>query len=235
MGFHPHYTGAVWNSSPSYSGYYGLHLNARHVTPQFHSSRGLRQGDPLSPYLFVLNMERLGYRILDAVESGSWSPLMFGRGNGPKLSHLFFADDLILIAEASREQVDLIRSTLAEFCSALGQKVNLNKSQVFFSGNVDDAKASALSNSLGIAKTNDLGRYLGVPLLHHRASKSTYSFILEKMRGKLSSWKSASLSFAGRVTLAQSSLASILGYAMQTTPLPISVIDEAERICRDFI
>lgn len=113
--------------------------------------------------------------------------------------------------------------------------MNLNKSQVFFSGNVDDAKASALSNSLGIAKTNDLGRYLGVPLLHHRASKSTYSFILEKMRGKISSWKSASLSFAGRVTLAQSSLASILGYAMQTTPLPISVIDEAERICRDFI
>lgn len=77
----------------------GMSLNWNgSLTPQFHSSRGLRQGDPLSPYLFVLNMERLGYRILDAVESGSWSPLMFGRGNGPKLSHLFFADDLILIA-----------------------------------------------------------------------------------------------------------------------------------------
>lgn len=91
------------------------------------------------------------------------------------------------------------------------------------------------SVSLVIPKTDDLGRYLGVPLLHHRGSKTTYSFILEKMREKLSSWKSASLSFAGWVTLAQSSLASIPGYTMQTTPLPISVIEEAERICRDFI
>lgn len=137
-------------------------------TPQFNSSRGLRQRDPLSPYLFVLSMERLGHRILDDVDNGAWSPLTFGRGNGPKLSHLFFADDLILIAEASRGQVDLIKNTLNEFCMASGQKVNLSKSQVFFSGNINDVDATSLSDSLGIAKTDDLGKYLGVPILHQQ-------------------------------------------------------------------
>lgn len=59
------------------------------------SSRGLRQGDPIFPYLFVLCLERLGHRITDAVEARDWIPFKFGRGIGPKLSHMCFADDLI--------------------------------------------------------------------------------------------------------------------------------------------
>lgn len=70
-------------------------------TGSFSASRVLSQGDPISPYLFVLALERLGHRIQDMVNLGTWKPLAFGRGVGPKLSHICFADDIVLFAEAS--------------------------------------------------------------------------------------------------------------------------------------
>lgn len=72
-------------------------------------------------------------------------------------------------------------------------------------------------------------------MLHQRTLKHSFSFILDKMGKKLSVWKANSLSFAGRVTLAQSSLASMHGYVMQSSVIPLSVCDEAEKLCRNFI
>lgn len=95
--------------------------------------------------------------------------------------------------------------------------------------------ADFLSTELGIEITKDLGSYLGAQMLHQRASKHAFNFILDKMRKKLTSWKSKTLSFSGRVVLAQSCLASMPGYVMQTCSLPASVCEEAEAICRNFI
>lgn len=69
----------------------------------FKPLRGLRQGDLLSPYLFVLCMERLCHLNEEAVEEKKWKPIFLSRG-GPKLTHICFADDLILFAEASLAQ-----------------------------------------------------------------------------------------------------------------------------------
>lgn len=111
----------------------------------FSCSRGLRQGDPISPYLFVLCLERLGHSIQDAVNAGSWIPFSFGRGHCPKLSYMCFADDLILVPESSLSQVECINAVLHQFCSKSDQKINFLKSQVFFSSNVNDSVATSLS------------------------------------------------------------------------------------------
>lgn len=71
-------------------------------TKAFRPSRGVRQGDPISPYLFVLCMERLGHLIQKEVDCGLWKPIGITRLS-PKVSHLFFTDDLVLLAEASLE------------------------------------------------------------------------------------------------------------------------------------
>lgn len=148
-------------------------------TNSFSSSRGLRQGDPISPYLFVLALERLGHRINDLVADGVWKSPKFGRGNGPKVSHINFADDLVLISEASIDQAYLIQNVLYDLCEKSGQKVNLLKSKVFFSKNISENVAVELSGTLGIDQTMDLGIYLGAPLLHQRASKNSYSFLID--------------------------------------------------------
>lgn len=80
-------------------------------------SRGLRQGDPLSPYHFVLCMERIN-QVIEEVE-GRWKPV-YGNSGGPLLSTLFFADDIILSAEASSDLAKVIKDCLDRFCAALG-------------------------------------------------------------------------------------------------------------------
>jgi hypothetical protein len=94
------------------------------------------------------------------------------------------------------EQVILIKEVLDNFCSNSGQKINLSKSRVFFSRNIIEQNAQMLSQGLGIEQTNDLGMYLGAPMLHQRTSRNSYTFILDKMRKKLTSWKTNNLSFA---------------------------------------
>lgn len=71
-------------------------------TQSFTPSRGIRQGDPLSPYLFVMCMERLNQVIEEAILANRWKPIRASR-NGPKISNVFFADDIILFAEASTD------------------------------------------------------------------------------------------------------------------------------------
>ena len=197
-------------------------------------SRGVRQGDPLSSYPFVLCIERLSYGILNAVSAGKWHPITLSR-NGVPLSHLFFADDLLLFAEASVEQTSIISSVLDSFCYSFGSKVNKSKTLIYFSKNVGDSEANVISGMLGYSVTKDLGKYLGIPLQHSRVSSCMYQELIAKVERRLSSWTASHLSLAGRITLAQSVLQAISIYVMQTVMLPSGVCDRIDRACRRFI
>nr|KYP45879.1 Retrovirus-related Pol polyprotein from type-2 retrotransposable element R2DM [Cajanus cajan] len=111
---------------------------------EFQPSRGIRQGDPLSPYIFVLCMERLFHLIDIAVSHQLWKPIRLSK-RGLPLAYLAFADDLILFSEASLDQVDIIQSCLEEFCRSSEKKINHDKSRIFFSKNVGCAVKSEIS------------------------------------------------------------------------------------------
>ncbi|XP_028120068.1 uncharacterized protein LOC114317531 [Camellia sinensis] len=198
------------------------------------NGRGIRQGDPLSFYLFVLCMERLSNMINSKVEAGAWKGIK-ASGNSPALTHLFFADDLILFAEANVSNCHTIMEVLNDFCVMSGQKLSLQKSKIFVSKNVSCSYARSLSFQCGISLTQDLGRYLGSPLLHSRINKTLFNEILEKLKQRLSGWKARHLSFAGRTTLIQAVTSVIPSYNMQTMELPRKFCDEVDRINRNFL
>lgn len=202
--------------------------------PSFCPTRGLRQGDPLSPYLFVLCMEKLSLAIQDEVTKGNWMPFKVSR-NGPLLSHLLFADDLLLFTKARSSQAKLVSAVLEKFGKASGLKVNINKSRAFFSAGVPNAKAKKSTEITQIREAKSLGKYLGFPLFNGRPAKKDVEFITEKMSSRLASWKHRLLNKAGRVALASSVLTAIPSYYMQVCWLPQSVCSHIDKISRDFI
>ena len=150
------------------------------VTEAFTPGRGIRQGDPLSPFLFVLCIERLSHGITQAMMEGRWRPICLAKYGTP-LTHLFLADDLLLFVEASIDQAYVVDAVPDNYCRSSEAKVNKLKTKVFFSKNVATRDANIIGSTLGVSATNNLGDFLRMSLIHSRVNKYTYQFILDKV------------------------------------------------------
>ena len=197
-------------------------------------SRGIRQGDHLSPYMFILCMEYLGQLIVEKCNAKLWQPIK-ASGSRPAFSHLFFADDLVLFARADGTNCSTIRDVLDEFCSISRQTISEAKSRAYFSPNVDRDTRESLSDILGFSSTPSLGKYLRIPIMHPRSSSLEYNFVLDRVKQKLAGWKANMLSFAGRAILIQASSAVIPSYIMQCAKLLGRILDGIDWVNRNFL
>lgn len=89
----------------------------------FNPKRVLKQGEPLSPCLFVLCMKSLSLCMDGKVKDGAWQPIKITR-QGPAISHLMFADDVILFTKATEKQVKVVWSTVDDFCMGSGMMIS---------------------------------------------------------------------------------------------------------------
>lgn len=159
----------------------------------FSPSRGIRQGDPLSPYLFVLCMDKLTHLITEEVDKGTWVPLKTGRRR-PYISHLMFADDLLLFGKATEKHMRCVLSTLQKFSSCSGQVVSLEKTTMMFSKNVNSVTRKHLAKLSGFKEIFGLDKYLGIPLIGRTPKMSDFNYLVEKVNSKLSGWQASHLS-----------------------------------------
>ena len=179
----------------------------------FQQSRGIRQGDPLSPYIFIMFMEVLGFMKKDKCDSKLWDPVKTSRG-GLGFSFLFFADDLNLFGKANRKKLHQNKETLDSFCELSRQKVNNGKSRVYFSPTFVRERRDELCSWLDLHSIPNLGNYLGFPLKLLGTKNQEFDFVIERVQGRLSGWKAHLLSFAGRVFITQLGLFAISAYVM---------------------
>lgn len=142
-----------WLTSKAYTRRYASHY--------FNSTKGIRQGDLMSPYLFVLYMNKLSHLIMDAVECGSWIWIKAGR-KCPAISHLMFIDDLLLFAKATENQMHYVKEVLENFRNMSGQRVSSDKTRVLFSVNTPSKTRHELIRISDFKETKELGKYLGV-------------------------------------------------------------------------
>lgn len=157
------------------------------LSPSFKPSQGIRQGDPISPYLFLLCSEGLTCLLK------SRGPQFISRGirvslHAPWISHLLFADDCLIFTQASKRGADRISEILEVYNRGSGQLVNKHKSAVFFSENCDQATKQEVIQALQIPNEALGEKYLGLPTAVGTATDGTFDYVPERIRSFIHGW-----------------------------------------------
>lgn len=146
--------------------------------------------------------------ISEAVKNNSQSPIRISK-NGLPISHLFFADDIILFAKTETKTIAIISKILSIFSNLSGQKISQSKSKVYCSKNTSANLKTYLLTSFNIPISHTLGVYLGFPLSSTKLNPSSFTFLLDKVKAKLHAWEHKYLSLPGRATLIKTTLSSL--------------------------
>ena len=196
-------------------------------------SRGLRQGDPLSPYLFLLCAEGFTALLTKAEAEGRLTGVAVCR-RAPHISHLLFTDDSLLFCQASQEEVQCITDTLQLYADSSGQCINFEKSSMYFSSNTKNGQREIVKHMLGVKEVDKFETYLGLPTLIGRSKYQTFSFLKDRVWKKLQGWKGKMLSRAGKEILIKAVAQSIPTYTMRVFLLPAKLCHELNAMCARF-
>lgn len=155
-------------------------------------SRGIRQGDPLSPYIFILCGEVLSGLCTRAQRSGHLAGLRVST-SAPRLNHLLFADDTMFFLNTDESSCSALMDILHQYELASGQLINSSKSSISFSAKTPHAIRQRVKSHLGIEKEGGTGKYLGLPELFGRRKKDLFTGIVDRIRVKAASWSTRQL------------------------------------------
>ncbi|CAH9109352.1 unnamed protein product [Cuscuta europaea] len=211
---------------------YSIPFDESELGPIF-PTRGLRQGDPLSPYLFLIVAEGLSALLRHSEETGRLHGVAVARG-APQISHLLFADDSLLFFKATHGEASLVKEILHDYEMASGQMINLNKSRIFFSPNVPNEHQVGLIEMLGVGLAGEEERYLGLPAMVGRSKRKILDYLRQRIVNRIQSWNNQFLSRAGREVLLKSVVQAMPNYAMNVFLFPKDLCREMEVLMNAF-
>lgn len=196
-------------------------------------TRRLRQGDPLSPYLFIFCMEILSGLCSQAQDKCLLPGVKVARGS-PAISHLLFADDTMFFTKSNSKFCKALEMILKKYEVVSGQVINLNKSAVTFSAKAPLEVKCRVKRHLRIHTEGGMGKYLGLPEHFGRKKKDIFTGIGDRIRQRDLSWSSRFLSSAGKQVLLKSVLTSLPSYAMSCFKLPTSLCKWIQSVLTRF-
>jgi hypothetical protein len=170
------------------------------LSPMFKPTRGIRQGDPISPYLFLLCSEGLSCLLK------ARGPQYIFRGirisqHAPWISHLLFKDDCLIFTQASKRGVDRVGEILDIYNRGSEKLVNKSKSTIFFSDNCGPEVKEEVHEALQIPTEALDEKYLGLPTTVGSTTEGTFDYVADRIRNFVHGWGGQLLSCAGREVL----------------------------------
>lgn len=198
----------------------------------FNAKSGLRQGDPLSPYLFVIAMEVFTACMNKQAASADFryhwqcQPL--------SITHLIFADDLMLFCYGDQSSIKAVLEGVNNFASISGLVPNKDKSLCFFSS-MDDVTVDYTLQASGVQRGTLPIRYLGLPLISTKLTLRDCSSLIARIRSRIDKWTTCTLSQAGRLQLLKVVLFGIQGYWSNHLFLPKSVLKQLQTLFIKFL
>ncbi|XP_060170510.1 uncharacterized protein LOC132601447 [Lycium barbarum] len=205
MGFAEIFIDMVWRLIAN--NWYSILLNSQ-AHGFFHSTRGVKQGDPLSPALFILSAEVLSRALNSLFENNDFRSYGMPKWSA-NLNHLAYADDIIIFSSADARSLDLIMEVLYAYEQVSGQLINKGGGYLPFT-------------------------YLGCPVTHSRKRKADYNDLIKKVKNRLQTWKGRLLSFGGKAVLINNVLMSMPIHLLSPIKPPKCVINDMHKIFSRF-
>ncbi|GKA67634.1 RNA-directed DNA polymerase, eukaryota [Tanacetum coccineum] len=200
-------------------------------TEEFQFYKGLKQGDPLSPFLFILIMESLHLSFQRVVDNGMFNGIKLS--SSLSISHLFYADDAVFMGQWCDGNISTLIHVLECFYRASGLRINMSKSKIL-GVNVDSDKVKGAASKLGCLILKTPFTYLGSKVGGSMSRVHAWNEVIDRVKNRLSKWKMKTLSIGGRLTLLKSVLGSIPIFHMSIYRAPLSVLRTLESIRSKF-
>lgn len=202
-------------------------------TEAFHPSRGLRQGCPLSPYLFLLCSQGLSSLLHRQSDLGNLCRVRCAR-NALAITHLFFADDTLLFGNIDLNNFHIISEVLKSYEAASGQAINLKQSCITFSPNTSCEMKDLVFSSLNMLRNESFDAYIGLSAFTGRNKQRVFDGIKEKVWNKLQGWKWKLFSMGGREILINAVAHAIPAYSMSIFRLPTGLCNRLRSMIVKF-
>lgn len=205
----------------------------RSPSKEFQYKRGVRQGDPLSPFLFIIAMEAFTFFLDKGCTLGLFKG-MITPNKGPILSHLMYVDDVMILGEWGPENISFITRFLRIFNLISGLKINYHKSSLFGIGCEYQEvyeEVMKLGCNLGKLPFTHLGLMVGANMNKIKNWKP----VIDLVEARLSLWKASTLSIGGRVTLLRSVFESLPVYYFSLYKAPLGIIQKLDSLHRRFL
>ena len=199
----------------------------------FQVSRGIRQGDSLSPYIFLLCAEGLSFLLKKAVRERRITGVAASRG-GPKISHIFFAHDSLLFCQATLGNCEAVRCILQIYEEVSGQKLNQAKTSIFFTKNTSMDMRQRIQGVFQVPKIKIHEKYLGLPSFVGCSKSTSFGELKGQVSKKINGWKEKFFSHGGREVLIKAVAQSIPTYTMSCFRLPDGLCNDLNNMFSNF-